>query len=91
MTTTPSVPKTHPRSLSGVVVSTKMNKTIVVRVDRVRMHPKYLKRFAVSNKFHVHDEQNAAKVGDVVTFEETRPLSATKRWRLLTITSTATQ
>ncbi len=71
------------RRLNGVVVSDKMDKTIVVRVDRTVIHPKYLKRYTVSKRFKVHDEENTAKVGDQVTFEETRPLSKTKRWRLV--------
>ena len=71
------------RRLQGIVVSDKMDKTIVVRVDRTLLHSKYLKRYTVSKRFKVHDPENAAKVGDKVTFEETRPLSKTKRWRLV--------
>ena len=70
------------RTFQGVVESTKMNKTIVVRVDRTKMHPKYKKRYTVSKRFHVHDEKEEAQVGETVTFEETRPISRTKRWRL---------
>lgn len=71
------------RTLSGTVVSAAMTKTIVVRVDRMKMHPKYNKRYRVSKKYHVHDETNSAKVGDVVKFVECRPMSKTKRWRLV--------
>ncbi len=71
------------RKLVGVVVSAKMQKTIVVRVDRVVMHPKYKKRYAVSKTYKVHDEASTAKVGDSVTFQECRPLSKDKRWRLI--------
>jgi small subunit ribosomal protein S17 len=66
----------------GVVVSSAMDKTIVVRVDTVKAHPRYKKVVRRSAKFHAHDEQNAANVGDVVLIVETRPLSKTKNWRL---------
>jgi small subunit ribosomal protein S17 len=66
----------------GVVVSSAMDKTIVVKVDMVKAHPKYKKVVRRSSKFHAHDEQNAAKVGDLVRIVETRPLSKTKNWRL---------
>lgn len=72
------------RRLSGVVVSDKMDKTVVVRVDRTVEHAKYGKRYIVSQKFLAHDETNASKPGDSVTIEETRPLSARKRWRIVT-------
>ena len=66
----------------GVVVSSAMDKTIVVKVDTVKAHPKYKKVVRRSTKFHAHDEANAAKVGDLVRIVETRPLSKTKNWRL---------
>jgi len=69
----------------GYVVSDKMDKTVVVEVeDRVK-HPLYGKVMRRSSKVHVHDEQNAAGIGDLVLIAETRPLSATKRWRLVEI------
>jgi small subunit ribosomal protein S17 len=71
------------RTLSGVVVSDKMAKTIVVKVDRVVVHPKYGKRYTVSRRFKVHDETNRAKEGDKVSFVACRPLSKDKRWRLI--------
>jgi len=71
------------RTFEGVVVSDKMDKTIVVRVDRTKVHPKYKKRYTTSTRFHVHDEKNEHKVGDKVSFEETRPLSRMKRWRVI--------
>lgn len=71
------------RRLEGVVVSTKMAKTAVVRVDRRIPHPKYGKYFTRSTKFKVHDETGKAKMGDLVVFEECRPLSRDKRWRYL--------
>ena len=73
----------------GTVVSAAMDKTIVVKVDTVKAHPKYKKVVRRSAKFHAHDEQNSAKVGDVVRIVETRPLSATKRWRLAEIVEAA--
>ena len=72
-------------SLQGVVVSDKMNKTIVVEVETHKRHPKYAKRIKYSNKYYAHDEKNEAKVGDVVTIMGCRPLSALKRFRLVSI------
>jgi len=69
----------------GVVVSDAMDKTIVVRIDVAQKHERYGKVVRRSSKLHAHDEQNAAGVGDLVRLVETRPLSATKRWRLLEI------
>ena len=71
------------RTLSGTVVSDKMNKTIVVRVDRTVVHPKYGKRYVRSCKYHVHDEGELFHEGDVVTFQACRPYSKTKKWRVL--------
>lgn len=71
------------RSLSGIVTSDAMAKTIVVTVETVKLHPKYKKRYAQSKHYQVHDEKNQYKVGDKVTFQECRPLSKNKRWRVL--------
>jgi len=73
----------------GTVVSDKMNKSIVVRVDRTMSHPVYLKTFRTSSKLYAHDEKNEAAVGDIVRVMETRPLSAKKRWRLMEIVEKA--
>ena len=73
----------------GVVVSDKMDKTIVVKVDTIKAHPRYQKVVRRSAKFHAHDERNEAKLGDVVRIVETRPLSATKHWRLVEIVEVA--
>jgi small subunit ribosomal protein S17 len=73
----------------GVVVSDAMDKTIVVKVDTIRSHPRYKKVIRRSTKFHAHDEANTAKVGDVVRIVETRPLSKTKNWRLAEIVEAA--
>ena len=73
----------------GTVVSDAMEKTIVVRVDVVKAHPRYKKVVRRSVKFHAHDESGQAKVGDVVRIVETRPLSKTKRWRLAEVLEAA--
>jgi len=72
------------RIFDGVVVSDKNDKTIVVKVDSVKKHPKYQKRYTVSRKYKVHDEKNQFHVGDKVKFVECRPLSRDKRWRVIT-------
>jgi small subunit ribosomal protein S17 len=77
------VAKTLSRQFTGVVVSAKNDKTIVVRVDSVKKHPKYQKRYVVSRRYKVHDEKNAYKVDDKVSFVECRPLSKDKRWRVI--------
>jgi small subunit ribosomal protein S17 len=73
----------------GTVVSDAMEKTIVVRVDVVKAHPRYKKVVRRSVKFHAHDESSQAKVGDIVRIIETRPLSKTKRWRLAEVVEAA--
>jgi small subunit ribosomal protein S17 len=73
----------------GTVVSNAMDKTIVVRVEMTKAHPKYKKVVRRSVKFHAHDEENTANVGDIVRIVETRPLSATKHWRLAEIVEAA--
>lgn len=71
------------RRFDGEVVASNSDKTIVVRVDTVKIHPKYKKRYTVSRKYQVHDEKNTHKAGDKVSFIECRPLSKTKRWRIV--------
>jgi len=71
------------KKFNGVVVSDKMDKTIVVKVNRVVIHPKYKKRYHVSKKYKVHDEKESFNVGDKVSFIECRPLSKDKRWRVV--------
>ncbi|HEX6490761.1 MAG TPA: 30S ribosomal protein S17 [Gaiellaceae bacterium] len=85
----PERPRGRSQERRGIVVSSAMDKTIVVRVDAVKAHPKYKKVVRRSTKFHAHDEANQAKVGDVVRIVETRPLSKTKSWRLLEIVEVA--
>ncbi len=81
--------KANRRVLRGVVVSDKMDKTIVVEVTTIRSHPVYKKRFSTSKKYYAHDDQNQCGVGDVVTISETRPTSRLKRWRLLEVVEKA--
>ena len=73
----------------GRVVSDKMDKTIVVSVERLTRHRLYKRVMKASTKFAAHDEANEAKIGDTVLIEESRPLSATKRWRLVSVLSRA--
>ncbi len=73
------------RTLVGLVVSNKMQKTIVVRIERNVRHGKYAKYVATSNRFKAHDEKNEAKIGDQVVIVESRPLSKDKRWVLKNI------
>jgi small subunit ribosomal protein S17 len=80
----------HRRTLSGVVVSDKMDKTVVVQVTRRYRHPRYRKYIQERQRYKAHDEQNSAKLGDKVEIVETRPLSAQKRWALRTIVEKAT-
>ena len=77
------------RVIVGTVVSTKNLKTITVEVSLSEKHPLYKKNFKSTRKFRAHDENNEAKVGDTVRIVETRPLSATKRFRLVEITKRA--
>lgn len=73
------------RKLQGNVVSEKMNKTCIVEVVNFKWHPKYKKQYKLSKKYKVHDEKNQAKAGNVVIFQECRPISRDKRWRLIKI------
>ena len=73
----------------GIVVSDAMDKTVVVRVDILKPHPKYHKMMRRSIKLHAHDEANEAKVGDIVRVVETRPLSKSKHWRVAEIVEVA--
>jgi len=77
------------RTLTGKVVSDKMDKTITVLVETYKEHPLYSKRVRYSKKYKAHDENNEAKMGDTVTIMSTRPLSATKRFRLVKIVEKA--
>src|ERR1700744_6404594 len=80
--TTPEAATGHRTEKVGVVVSTKMQKTIVVEIEMRKAHPKYKHVMKSNKKFYAHDEQNSARVGDVVRIREARPLSKLKRWAL---------
>ena len=75
------------KSMTGVVVSNKMNKTLVVKVERRFSHPVFKKVVKTTKKYKVHDEKNECVQGDFIRIQETRPLSKEKRWRLLGIIS----
>jgi small subunit ribosomal protein S17 len=73
------------RTLTGEVVSDKAAKTIVVKVERRTMHPKYNKFVTTSKKYHAHDEKEQASIGNIVTIVEAKPMSKLKRWELVSI------
>jgi len=75
--------QTIQRKFNGVVVGDKMDKTRVVSVESVKIHPMYKKRYKVNKKYKVHDEKNLYKTGDKVRFLECRPISKDKRWRMI--------
>lgn len=77
------------KQLTGKVTSTKMEKTITVSVDSYIKHPLYGKRFKKTRKFHAHDENSEAKLGDIVLIAETRPMSKMKKFRLKEVLETA--
>ena len=77
--------RAHRKERVGQVIANKMAKTIIVRVERRFPHPKFKKVVTGYKKFYAHDEKNEAKVGDRVRIQETRPISKTKRWRLVEI------
>ncbi|MDM1717583.1 MULTISPECIES: 30S ribosomal protein S17 [Acinetobacter] len=79
------------RTLTGKVVSDKMEKSIVVLIERQVQHPLYGKLIRRSTKLHAHDENNAAKIGDVVTIKESRPMSKTKSWTLVEVVEAAAE
>jgi small subunit ribosomal protein S17 len=83
--------RTQRKTRSGQVISTKMDKTVIVKTVTRVPHPRFGKIIKQVKKFHVHDEKNEAKLGDVVSIMETRPLSKLKRWRLIEIIKQAVQ
>ncbi len=70
------------RLLKGVVISDKMDKTIVVSVSRLKKHPLYKKRYRVNKKYKAHDQKNECKIGDRVVIKECRPISKSKKWKV---------
>ena len=89
MTAPTSPTRGQRKTKTGRVVSDKMDKTIVVSVERLARHPLYKRVIRLTTKFKAHDELNDAHVGDTVLIEESRPLSATKRWRLVSVLARA--
>jgi small subunit ribosomal protein S17 len=77
------------RSISGVVISNKMDKTVTVLVERLEKHPLYKKYIRKSTKLHAHDEANDCNEGDTVQIEECRPMSKSKSWRVIQVVSRA--
>jgi len=71
------------KQITGTVVSNKMQKTVVVKVERIKEHPRYKKRYKVHKKYKAHDEKGECKKGDKVIIEECRPMSKEKRWRVI--------
>jgi small subunit ribosomal protein S17 len=88
---TPAATRGHRKERVGEVIANKMTKTIIVRVERRFPHPKFKKVITGYKKFYAHDEKSEAKVGDRVRIQETRPLSKTKRWRLVEIVDRGTE
>ena len=72
--------KSAKKGKSGIVVSDKMDKTVVVKIDRLKMHSKYKKKYKVSKKYKAHDGENKFKVGDKVMIMESKPISKDKKW-----------
>jgi small subunit ribosomal protein S17 len=89
-TTAPEAARGKRKERLGEVISNKMAKTIIVRVERRFAHPRYKKVITGYKKLYAHDEKNEAKIGDRVRIEETRPLSKTKRWRLIQVVEKST-
>jgi small subunit ribosomal protein S17 len=83
------IKKIKHRRFEGIVASKSEQKTFHVIVKTVKMHPKYKKQYSVSKKYAVHDEKNEANVGDLVILEECRPISKTKKWRLISVVKKA--
>ncbi|HET6267194.1 MAG TPA: 30S ribosomal protein S17 [Acidobacteriota bacterium] len=79
------------KTLEGIVISTRMQKSVVVRVERQVRHPLYLKTIRKSSKFMAHDEENKCRVGDRVVIRETRPMSKQKCWRVVSVVSAPQQ
>ncbi len=75
--------KNKKRLLKGIVVSDKMDKTVVVLVEKIKKHPKYKKRYRVFKKYKAHDPENKYKLGDKVSIQECRPISKEKKWQVI--------
>lgn len=84
-----TIQKINHKQFEGMVVSDKMDKTIVVVVNRIKEHPRYKKRIKVTTRLKAHDENKEAHIGDYVLIEETKPISKDKRWRLVRVLAKA--
>jgi small subunit ribosomal protein S17 len=71
------------KRLKGVIISDKMQKTVVVQVERIKEHPKYKRRYKIHKKYKAHDEKEEYKIGDKVVIEECRPISKDKSWKVI--------
>ncbi len=69
--------------MTGIVVSDKMDKTIVVKIEKIKQHPLYLRRYRIHKKYKAHDEKNEYKIGDKVVIKECRPISKDKKWKAI--------
>ena len=78
-----------PRSVTGIVTSNRMEKTVTVKIERKAPHPLYKKYIRKSTKVHAHDEENQCQIGDVVTVQQCRPISKSKTWRLVKVVQSA--
>jgi len=85
----PGMDRAMRKTRTGTVISDKMDKTVIVRVQTLKEHPKYKKHVQQSTRFKAHDEQNQCKIGDRVRIMETRPISHDKRWRVVAIVEKA--
>jgi small subunit ribosomal protein S17 len=85
----PTVDRAMRKTRTGLVISDKMDKTVIVRVQTLKEHPKYKKHVRQATRFKAHDEQNQCKIGDRVRIMETRPISHDKRWRVVAIVEKA--
>ncbi len=86
-----ATPRGHRKEREGEVIANKMAKTIIVRVERRVPHPKFKKVVTGYKKYYAHDEKSEAKLGDRVRIQETRPMSKTKRWRLISVVERAAE
>lgn len=78
-----------PRSVTGIVTSNRMEKTVTVKIERKVPHPLYKKYIRKSTKVHAHDEENQCQIGDIVTVQQCRPVSKSKTWRLVKVVQSA--
>ncbi len=71
------------RQLKGIIISDKMQKTVVIKVERIKEHPKYKRRYKIHKKYKAHDEKGEYHIGDKVIIEECKPISKDKKWKVI--------